>query len=147
MQKNIDVILEKLRELGATSVDIYFDGSGDSGSIGYIKVMQADKEITKLTCSVPYDKKTSTYVDGQWIERIQTKNISLNEALTKYCEDALDEENVDWYNNDGGFGNLTIDFSRTPPEVLLEVNLRHTEIETEVYCLHGDDPQDDDDER
>jgi len=147
MQKNINVILEKLRELGATSVDISFDGCGDSGSISNITVMQADKEITELTCSVPYDEKTSTYVDGQWIERIQTKNISLNEALTKYCEDALDEENVDWYNNDGGFGNLTIDFSRTPPEVLLEVNLRHMEVETGLYFLHGDDPHDNDEER
>ena len=53
-------------------------------------------------------------------------------AIEELTDDYLAETNVDWYNNDGGFGELIIDVDEGT--VALEVSVRFTESSTEYSC-------------
>ena len=75
--------------------------------------------MSALTCFKAYD------VRGRVPEDLDT-------AIEELTDDYLAETNVDWYNNDGGFGDLTIDVDEGT--VALEVSIRFTESSTEYSC-------------
>lgn len=59
---------------------------------------------------------------------------SVNDVIDALTYDYLEEVDVDWYNNDGGYGELIIDVSNGT--VSLEVNQRYTESNTEYSMEH-----------
>ena len=60
--------------------------------------------------------------------------MSIREVLESYCYDELEKTNIDWYNNDGGFGELRITLS-DEASIELEVNQRYTEYNTYSFNL------------
>jgi len=46
----------------------------------------------------------------------------------------LERTNIDWYNNDGGCGQMTINLD-DKVEIELEVNTRYTEYNTDSFDL------------
>lgn len=133
--QHIKTMFDQLRKAGATEVVISFDGSGDSGSIEYVSIHNADRQQIQVDQTVIYPKEKSTWVDGQWVDEIEHKEIPILEALEAYCYDELEKTNIDWYNNDGGFGDMRIDLSDTV-SVELEVNQRYTEYHTTTFNLN-----------
>jgi hypothetical protein len=131
----IQTALAKLKELGAAEVVIYFDGSGDSGSIDSIQIKHSDgKPVSVLHDLVDYPVTTTQYTDGQWAEKTEIKKMPINNALEQYTYEMLDRTNIDWYNNDGGFGEMKITLSNDV-SIELEVNQRHTEYTTHSFIL------------
>ena len=100
----IKSIADLLAVAGIDSVEIYFDGAGDSGSI---------EEIAGIT-------------DG---ESVEIKDF-LREQIESWADAVLDSTGVDWYNNDGGFGTITIDVKGRTYEY--EVNQRQTTSSVEA---------------
>ena len=140
MKKHIKTVFDILRKAGAAKVNIYFDGSGDSGMIEEITVYNADNQKIKVDQTVIYPKEKSTWIVNQFIYETEQKEIPILEALETYCYEELEKTNIDWYNNDGGCGEMRINLN--DPEVMLgdntvsielEVKTRYTEYKTTTF--------------
>ena len=132
----ISKALTTLKELGATEIVIYFDGSGDSGSIESVSIRQSDgKPVPNLDdLFVNYPVEKSQFINGEWFNDVEIKQMPIADALEKYTYDELERTDVDWYNNDGGFGELRIELS-DDISIELEVNQRYTEYTTHSFTL------------
>ena len=94
LSQQILPILVKLKDKGINKIEITFSGSGDSGDIDDI---------------IYYDINGKYYYSSQMIDDsyINDQEYSL---LQNDCYDFIDDaiEGADWYNNDGGYGRVTI---------------------------------------
>lgn len=86
--KNI-AIISKLKEHNVSFVRVYFDGSGDDGDIHTIQY--TDNKYNDIDIPKFNDKEREMFYD--------------------ICY-RLIEKVGDWYNNDGGYGTLTIDVDK-----------------------------------
>lgn len=127
--ENLRRVLPVLRQHGIEAVTVSFNGEGDSGSIDDISY--TPRERGDEVKSLPVEHfGTSTYFDeGQWRRQAGLRQSTLNEALDELTYDYLEETGVDWYNNDGGYGELVIDVQNGT--VSLDVKVRYTETSTE----------------
>lgn len=112
--------LTVLRQAGIDEVHVTFDGSGDSGMIeepafyrGFESV--PNSEIAGLQVPSPAGLEP------------------LGELLDKAFEQFLDSTDVDWYNNDGGYGEFTLKVDTGALEV--EINTRYTQTD----CTYADE--------
>ena len=107
----LDLLL-KLRDLRIKTVETTYSGSGDSGSIDYITFVNMENE-NLLREDIGLD--VNTY--GEF----QTLIYSLLEDVE------------DWYNNDGGFGTVTINVETGEYNIDNNVNI----ITVETYTHEG----------
>lgn len=117
-------------------VRVEFDGSGDSGSIESVYLARNGEEVTLDAPIAVWKKGDSTFIpeEGwQYGEPVQ-ETIDIEEALKDHVYEALEKTDIDWYNNDGGFGhwewnaNTGLEFA---------VNTRYTESN----CEHSEGRQ------
>ena len=124
-------LLARLWELGVRTVVVEYDGYGDSGSIekpSYLDERGVPKiagheQIVWPKRSGRFDRET-----GVWITSTQEQPLSLDEVLVDLVNDTLDEKGIDWYNNDGGYGELRIDMNHEKPTIELDIKIRYTEV-------------------
>jgi hypothetical protein len=84
--------------------------------------------------SVDYPETSSTWEkDVGWIKKHEIKRMPIKEALESFCYTMLEETGIDWYNNDGGYGELYITLD--PCEIQLEVNTRYTQTSLDTFTL------------
>jgi hypothetical protein len=129
-----ETLLTQLNLLGAKQVYVYFQGGGDEGQIEdvYYIDMQGERQ------AIPSDMIAWTeIVYGN--KPLETKQMSLVEVLEDLCSRALDSTGLDWYNNEGGQGNLIIDFTESPPKTSLQVGIN--QMTTEDYDYDVDDEE------
>lgn len=124
-------ILPVLREHAVRGVTVLFDGCGDSGSIENISY-DAPAAFDGQNLTVQHDITTCHFEDGQWVRTTQTAQTSLNQAIDELTYNYLDETGIDWYNNDGGYGELTINVDTGT--VALDVNVRYSDSTNEFYA-------------
>lgn len=134
MSQHIKTIFEQLRAAGASTITISFDGSGDSGSIESVNIYDAEGKQMQIDLAVTYPKEKSSWLDDKWVTETEEKEIPIADALEAYCYDELEKTEIDWYNNDGGFGQMTINLD-DKVEIELEVNTRYTEYHSETFDL------------
>jgi hypothetical protein len=125
--ENLRRILPVLAEHQVETVTVSFDGSGDSGSIQDIAYHPQDDGVSEL--AIEHVHTDRFFDDGAWRTVVAPKQTTMNEAIETLTYDYLEETNVDWYNNDGGFGELIINVAEGT--VQLEVNVRFTQTSTE----------------
>ena len=94
---------------GITHVSVDFDGSGDSGSIqnvDFYKGGDIDEKIEKvkmLAWAPP--RNVFDPASNQWTSPPSAEaEVTVREALENVVYEDLENSDVDWYNNDGGFG-------------------------------------------
>ena len=129
-------LLTQLNLLGAKEVRVEFQGGGDDGQVDGVYMLDNNGAYI----DVPDDMiawTTLTYGDQQ-VEQKQTK---LVDALEDLCSRALDNTGLDWYNNAGGQGNLTIDFKENPPSIKLNVGINQTTTDDYEYDLNDNDEE------
>jgi hypothetical protein len=61
-------------------------------------------------------------------EEVET---TVNDAIDVLVNDYLDDTGVNWYDNDGGYGELTINVDEGL--VTMDVNVRWTDSQNEYY--------------
>ena len=100
-----------LKDRGITSIHVEYEGSGDSGSIDSI-----------------------SYYKGEDEHNINDLDISddMHQKLINLCYPMLDDIE-DWYNNDGGFGMVTIDLDNLHYHITN--NIRY--VDYEKYTHEG----------
>jgi len=135
-------VLPLLRAAGISSVTVEFNGSGDSGTIEdclyYHRVDGVETYINSRNDDAFDSKSIQVAVNARRIhwnqitrrfEPVDVGYSTLDEAINALAEDYIDSTDVDWYNNDGGYGNLEIDV--VEGTVSLEVYSRYTETSVE----------------
>lgn len=128
--ENLRKVLPVLREHGIKEATVAFDGSGDSGSIGSLEYdveeFDGTVEVDVLSTESQFDE-----VGGSWVRSRGISRKSLNDAIHDLTYDYLEEADVDWYNEDGGYGELVINV--VEGTVSLDVKVRVVESEGAFY--------------
>jgi len=129
-----EALYAQLKLMGAVMVEIHFQGGGDSGEIDSISYRNNNKEWNQ----VPHDMVSWTKI-VYGTQEAKQEQLSLHDALEDLGYRALDNTDLDWYNNDGGQGALTIDLTENPPEIHMVVGINYTS--TEDYEFTEEDLQ------
>lgn len=129
-----DLVLTQLRTLGVSHVEVSFSGGGDSGSIDSAYCVDAaGKRIELPETKFDWPRERTVFADSGWKRDTYTEKMPLGEILKALTNDALEAQGLDWYNNDGGQGSLTIDFTQSPPDINLEVGINVTQTEDHEF--------------
>lgn len=132
--QNLQRLLPILREQAIRCVGVTFDGSGDSGSIECVTSYPAETQATFDAMTVEYLETQRIFDDGHWRSMVAPIRGTLRQAVEALTYDYLEETGVDWYNNDGGCGELTIEVEAGT--VALEVSVHYTETQVEYNAVH-----------
>lgn len=136
---NFNNLIAHLEAAGVASVDVDFDGCGDSGSIEEASCFDANETPMTLTDSpiemdlLVVDHGHFDSTSQKWVSEIVRKTLPLAQALDDFIEDEVEGTGINWYDNDGGFGYWRLNVA----ERLLdfEINVRYTESN----CEHSAD--------
>ncbi len=118
-------ILPVLRGQGIQEVTVQFDGSGDSGSIDTVECETGMSLPAEVTVECRHIARE--FADGRWVPVTGLKECSLEQAIQDLTYDYLDEAGVDWYNNDGGYGELVIDVAAETVSLSIDVRQTYTD--------------------
>ena len=108
-------------------VNVTFDGEGDSGQIENIIARKGEVQI-------PISDQTVTVQSASWDgKEVTVREQSLGEAIEQLCYDFLEQEHGGWENNDGAFGEFTLDVEGKNVE--LEFNGRYSDVHTSTHTF------------
>lgn len=120
-------LLPILRDQNVTTIIVGFEGYGDSGSIETIDYFPCENASVQ-DYPVQYRHIISIFDNG-WVNQLQEVEGFVNGAIESLSYDYLNETDVDWYTNEGGFGKLIIDVEAGT--VSLDVDVRFPDSNTE----------------
>ena len=127
--ESLRALLPHLTARGVERVYVNFDGCGDCGSVEDVYFYGAPAGIGSEL--INWTRTEIVRQDDRWRRVETTSAISFKEIVESACLEWLDETNVDWYNNQGGYGSLEI-FVETG-RVSLNVETRFTTSENAYY--------------
>jgi hypothetical protein len=112
-------LLLKLADFGITGIKVKYDGGGDSGAIEYIG-------YTTQPCATPEDVDDNV---EDWADSSKLTNLGsdLYSEIESFADNILNDIE-DWWNNEGGWGDLCICVPSGKYEITN--NIRITEHET-----------------
>jgi hypothetical protein len=107
-------IFEELAKTEAVTVDIQYNGSGDSGDIEHVIARDANgDEIELIGPQCIESQENYSQFDGEkWATVKRDKLISLGEALEEFAYHALEARHPGWEINEGAYGNLELDVKK-----------------------------------
>lgn len=123
-----------LKRLSATQVVVSYSGSGDSGQIDSVTILNGDepfkplKNVRVLVSTSQFDRAANA-----WIESTKNKCVPIQEAIESLVYDWIESEYAGWENNDGASGDCTIDVEED--SFRLEHTWYFTESETMEHSL------------
>jgi hypothetical protein len=117
-------LLLKLADMGVTGIKVHYNGGGDSGAIEKIG-------YSKSHCDTPEDveDKIDVWDSSMDLYRLDSAAYAL---IEDFAQDTILDDIEDWWNNEGGFGDLCI----CVPSGKYIVNNHINIVETEDY-FHG----------
>lgn len=93
-------LLFQLADHGVTGIKVKYDGGGDSGAIEYIG-------YTTKPCETPEDVDDNVEDwENDWV--LAKISADAHNAIEEFAQSKLLDEIEDWWNNDGGWGDLCI---------------------------------------
>jgi hypothetical protein len=118
-------LLLKLADMGITGIKVNYNGGGDSGAIERIG-------YTKSNCTTPEEVDDEIDV---WDDDISLYKLDLGaySLIENFAQEKILDDIEDWWNNEGGFGNLCI----CVPSGKYIVNNHINITETEDYFHDG----------
>jgi hypothetical protein len=119
-------LLLKLADMGITGIKVHYNGGGDSGAIERIG-------YTKSNCTTPEEVDDEIDV---WDDDISLYKLDLGvySLIENFAQEKILDDIEDWWNNEGGFGDLCI----CVPSGKYIVNNHINITETEDYFHDGD---------
>lgn len=140
-----NVLITFLRMIGGVKVVVDFQGGGDSGEVSNAQLFDKHEKTIDITKSkLDWSTEKDVFKDGVWSTESEQNFVVANDILVRATETMLENEGLDWYNNDGGQGSLTIDLTTEPPTMLLDVNINR--METDNYEFDYTNPEEEGDE-
>ena len=119
-ENELTSLLFKLADLGVTGIKVKYDGAGDSGSIEWIG-------FTKKPCKTPEDVDDNM---EDWADDARLSNLGSDvyTQVEEFAENKLLNDIEDWWNDEGGWGELCICVPSGKYEITN--NIRITDHET-----------------
>jgi hypothetical protein len=118
-------LLIQLADLGVTGIQIYYEGSGDSGCINEV-LYTTDKLPENIQDA--FDKIRSLNTWDEEARYLRNLDSGLSSDIESFAEEKILGSIEDWWNNEGGYGTMCI---LVPSgKYQLENNIRITEVET-----------------
>ena len=118
-------LLIQLADLGVTGIQIYYEGSGDSGCIDEV-LYTTDKLPENLEDAFDKIRSLSTWdEDAKYLRNLDS---GLSSDIESFAEEKILDSIEDWWNNEGGYGTMCILVPSGKYDVMN--NVRITEIET-----------------
>ena len=118
-------LLIQLADLGVTGIQIYYEGSGDSGCIDQV-LYTTDKLPESLEDA--FDKIRSLNTWDEESKYLRNLDSGLSSDIESFAEEKILDSIEDWWNNEGGYGTMCILVPSGKYDVMN--NVRITEIET-----------------
>ena len=106
---NLARVLPVLREHTLSKVVVTFDGGGDQGSIDAVRYEPAEYADDTIYLDVFKVESTFNHDEKKWVRLRKEINVPLSDAIEALTNDYLEETDVNWYDSNGGFGELVID--------------------------------------
>lgn len=122
-----DSLLDALSAAGVARVTVSYDGEGDSGQTDRAEAIAQDGsaiDLATLTAPDPQAASSDNAVKAA---------VQLSQLVENFLWAALDAHHAGFENNDGGFGELTIDV--TERSVTLEHSDRIMQVESSLVEL------------
>ena len=119
---NKAALFNALSAAGITSVDVTFDGYGDSGQIESIDA-KSDGADTPL----PNATVTLTIIGWRDTDPAE-RTLSVRDAIEHFAYDCLAQTHGGWENNEGAFGTFV--FEVADQSITLDYNQRFEDIES-----------------
>ena len=129
-KQHVANLFAHLKLLNVHSFEIEFEGSGDSGQIDDVTFYDSGNEVM----DIPAD--TITWVYSQYGDtEPQEQQVTIQKAVEDLGYTMLDESGHDWYNNDGGYGNINVQIEgqNGKPYVDMDMNIRISDTEHFEY--------------
>ena len=143
MTLNKQTLIDYMKSKNLQVVYTDYDGSGDEGCVNGVYVQEVEvneksKEVTKHQKDLdPSDRvevwrisgRFQTNEDGthSWTTKAQKEQVAVTDAFRDFSSDFLELEGIDWYNNEGGYGEVY--FYANENRVVLEHNTRIMDTE------------------
>lgn len=118
-------LLIQLADLGVTGIQIYYEGSGDSGCID--EVLYTTDELPE-NLQDAFDKIRSLSNWAQDAKYLRSLDSGLSSDIENFAEEKILDSIEDWWNNDGGYGTMCILVPSGKYDIMN--NIRITEVET-----------------
>ena len=118
-------LLIQLADLGVTGIQIYYEGSGDSGCIDQV-LYTTDKLPESLEDA--FDKIRSLNTWDEESKYLRNLDSGLSSDIESFAEEKILDSIEDWWNNEGGYGTMCILVPSGKYDVMN--NIRITEVET-----------------
>ena len=112
-------LLLQLADLGVTGINIFYSGSGDSGDI--------DDVVYTTTKEASFDDINTLTNYGENALYLTNLDHDLKDEITDFATSKLLDEIEDWWNNDGGYGNLFIKIPSGQYEINNTIYITYTE--------------------
>ncbi len=121
---------------GVQDVGISFYGGGDSGEFHAPIFNPTLTQEQDSGANIPLTRREKRYVEGRWVSIETTNVVSLSDAVEALAEIMVSNTGVDWYNNDGGDGNVVFNIQEAQLGLDVCYNVIEREIgASEVYDL------------
>ena len=122
---NKAALFEALAGAGITTVILQFDGCGDSGQIESFEARIGENPVDFPDAQV--EIALARWGDSN----IERSAFSVRDAVEQIAYDFLEETHCGWENNDGAYGEFTIDVAER--SITLDYNERISEA---IYSQH-----------
>lgn len=130
-ENEMTTFLFKLGDLGVTGVLAIYSGGGDSGAIDDILYTTEKLDGDDDWALDEIDAIDAYSQDAKYLRSLdQNLNDDLNDFLSQYILDEIE----DWWNNDGGYGRMSI----LVPSGKYKINNNVYYTQTEEYFHKGD---------
>ena len=99
-EQEMQTLLLKLTDMGVTGIKVKYEGGGDSGAIEWIG-------YTREKCDTPGDvgDNINDWENDSNLAQLDSSAYSL---IEDFAQEKILSDIEDWWNNEGGFGELCI---------------------------------------
>ncbi len=127
-------ILSALASIHANRVEVEYSGSGDSGQVDGVAVVDASgTPISIHDVSVTIQQSYHAYNAGRWEPTTVLATVPLADALKDFVYDWLEASHPGWEMDDGSHGTLFINLASQ--EITFSHSTHYSESFTEEYTL------------
>ena len=101
-EQEIMSVMYQFHDLGITGINVSYEGGGDDGYVDHIST--TTKKLLKDDNESAFEEILQCDRDVQ----LKTKHAELFNKLEEFATDKVLNNIEDWWNNEGGYGNLCI---------------------------------------